>query len=64
MDEEGWSTADWNLKPRCDDNGDYEPKQCDQITGECWCVTQCGNEINQTRGPDEFVKCSKCTNMS
>ncbi|XP_072050232.1 uncharacterized protein [Amphiura filiformis] len=54
-DELSWSTS--SLKHVCDDNGDYEPKQCDASLGECWCVDLCGTEVDGTRGVTEDVRC-------
>ncbi|CAH1246674.1 KCP [Branchiostoma lanceolatum] len=36
--------------PRCDDHGMYESVQCHGV--ECWCVTPCGEEIEDTRTTD------------
>ena len=35
--------------PQCTLYGHYIPKQCNQSTGECWCVTIEGKEIPGTR---------------
>uniref|UniRef100_A0A3Q4GVY4 Nidogen 1b n=1 Tax=Neolamprologus brichardi TaxID=32507 RepID=A0A3Q4GVY4_NEOBR len=38
--------------PRCDEHGAYEPTQCHQSIGQCWCVDANGQEIANTRtGP-------------
>ncbi|XP_066454208.1 saxiphilin-like isoform X2 [Eleutherodactylus coqui] len=38
--------------PKCDEKGDYIPKQCHGSTGQCWCVNTDGEEIAGTRtGP-------------
>uniref|UniRef100_I3KP00 Nidogen 1 n=1 Tax=Oreochromis niloticus TaxID=8128 RepID=I3KP00_ORENI len=38
--------------PRCDEHGAYEPTQCHQSIGQCWCVDANGQEIPNTRtGP-------------
>ncbi|XP_019635444.1 PREDICTED: kielin/chordin-like protein [Branchiostoma belcheri] len=36
--------------PRCDDHGMYDSVQCHGV--ECWCVTPCGEEIEDTRTTD------------
>lgn len=35
--------------PRCADNGDYLPEQCQGDTGFCYCATKDGKEIQGTR---------------
>ncbi|CDW55247.1 Mesocentin [Trichuris trichiura] len=36
--------------PECDDNGDFDPLQCHQSTGQCWCVdVKTGQEIPGTK---------------
>ncbi|XP_056419511.1 saxiphilin-like [Hyla sarda] len=38
--------------PKCDDDGEYVPKQCHGSTGHCWCVNKDGEEIEGSRaGP-------------
>uniref|UniRef100_A0A3B4FBM3 Nidogen-1-like n=1 Tax=Pundamilia nyererei TaxID=303518 RepID=A0A3B4FBM3_9CICH len=38
--------------PRCDERGAYEPTQCHQSIGQCWCVDANGQEVPNTRtGP-------------
>ena len=60
-DELGWS--DSRSAPTCDESdGSYEPKQCNEITGECWCVGACGDEIDGTRETATSVNCSKSKN--
>ncbi|XP_066270065.1 uncharacterized protein [Branchiostoma lanceolatum] len=40
--------------PECDEDGEFEPTQCDGNSGECWCVNRAGREIPGTRtGPGE-----------
>ncbi|XP_061600781.1 nidogen-1 isoform X2 [Cololabis saira] len=44
--------------PSCDENGDYEPMQCDRSTGQCWCVDLYGREIPGSRsGPGSRPMC-------
>ncbi|XP_006027958.1 testican-2 [Alligator sinensis] len=35
--------------PSCDEDGYYRKMQCDQSSGECWCVDQLGMELTGTR---------------
>lgn len=35
--------------PSCDEDGYYRKMQCDQSSGECWCVDQLGVELTGTR---------------
>ena len=35
--------------PRCKDDGSFENKQCEPVTGQCWCVHKNGREIPGTR---------------
>ncbi|KAG9485130.1 hypothetical protein GDO78_008303 [Eleutherodactylus coqui] len=35
--------------PSCDEDGYYRKMQCDQASGECWCVDQHGSELTGTR---------------
>lgn len=37
--------------PQCTIFGNYMSQQCNQNTGECWCVTKMGQEIPNTRTP-------------
>ncbi|XP_072319180.1 nidogen-2 [Eucyclogobius newberryi] len=37
--------------PQCDANGQYNPLQCHQSTGHCWCVDGAGQERSGTRTP-------------
>ncbi|XP_041834654.1 equistatin-like [Melanotaenia boesemani] len=37
--------------PECDENGEYQPKQCHASTGECWCVDKRGIQISETKIP-------------
>ena len=48
--------------PSCDEDGYYRKLQCDQSSGDCWCVDQLGLELTGTRthgSPD----CGKGGNM-
>ncbi|XP_073533084.1 thyroglobulin [Phyllobates terribilis] len=48
--------------PRCKDSGGYEPVQCDQPLGECWCVDSEGMEIYGTRQMGAPQQCpERCT---
>lgn len=35
--------------PSCDEDGYYRKMQCDQGSGDCWCVDQLGLELTGTR---------------
>ena len=41
----------------CDDRGNFKPRQCCHMTGECWCVNDIGNEIEGTRKMDKNIEC-------
>nr|XP_055025430.1 nidogen-1 [Misgurnus anguillicaudatus] len=44
--------------PTCDAQGDYDPMQCHESIGQCWCVDRNGREISGTRtGPGTFPEC-------
>nr|XP_056710635.1 thyroglobulin [Euleptes europaea] len=43
-------------KPLCDENGAYEPMQC-QPDGQCWCVDSKGQEIPGTRSQGQRPAC-------
>ncbi|XP_008305030.1 nidogen-1 [Stegastes partitus] len=44
--------------PKCDENGAYNPMQCHDSTGHCWCVDRNGQEIPGTRsGPGSRPMC-------
>ncbi|XP_023133776.2 nidogen-1 [Amphiprion ocellaris] len=44
--------------PTCDENGAYNPMQCHDSTGHCWCVDRNGQEIPGTRsGPGSRPMC-------
>ncbi|XP_041834475.1 thyroglobulin-like isoform X1 [Melanotaenia boesemani] len=47
--------------PECDENGDYQPKQCHASTGECRCVDKRGIQISgtETRAGSPPPDCSK-----
>ncbi|EDO40371.1 predicted protein, partial [Nematostella vectensis] len=44
--------------PRCTLDGAYEDVQCQESTGECWCVDAQGSELDGTRST-ELVTCHK-----
>nr|XP_033789280.1 thyroglobulin isoform X2 [Geotrypetes seraphini] len=44
--------------PSCDENGEYQPVQC-QRGGQCWCVNSKGREIYGTRRQGALPKCEK-----
>ena len=46
-------------EPRCTSDGEFEPVQCHQTSGECWCVDDRGIEIPGTRGSTKPT-CGKC----
>nr|UZF13190.1 saxiphilin [Epipedobates tricolor] len=37
--------------PKCDEKGNYAPKQCHGSSGYCWCLNENGEEIEGTRTP-------------
>ncbi|KAL1006142.1 hypothetical protein UPYG_G00068340 [Umbra pygmaea] len=44
--------------PTCDQHGAYEPTQCHESIGQCWCVDVNGQEIPNTRtGPGQRPLC-------
>lgn len=44
--------------PTCDAQGEYEPMQCHDSIGQCWCVDRDGQEISGSRtGPGTFPEC-------
>lgn len=44
--------------PTCDARGEYDPMQCHDSVGQCWCVDRDGEEISGTRtGPGRFPEC-------
>ena len=47
-------------QPQCDENGEFAPMQCNDATGECWCVRPNGQDIpgTITREPHRPV-CSR-----
>ncbi|KHJ46816.1 fibronectin type III domain protein [Trichuris suis] len=49
--------------PECDDNGDFDPLQCHQSAGQCWCVdVKTGQEIPGTKRNivDGTPECKGC----
>lgn len=45
--------------PTCDPVGDFEPVQCDPLTGNCFCVDQAGFELAGTRARSlDLVNCT------
>ncbi|XP_026098483.1 H-2 class II histocompatibility antigen gamma chain-like [Carassius auratus] len=45
-------------KPKCDEQGNYQPMQCWHSTGYCWCVDKNGNEISGTKVRGKRPACS------
>ena len=45
--------------PRCEEDGSYSPKQCDNNTAYCWCSTPQGEKILETQMRFEQPDCSK-----
>ncbi|XP_044148300.1 saxiphilin-like isoform X10 [Bufo gargarizans] len=39
------------FEPKCDEKGNYQPKQCHGSTGYCWCVNEEGKTIDGTKTP-------------
>ncbi|XP_028399649.1 neurogenic locus notch homolog protein 2-like isoform X2 [Dendronephthya gigantea] len=37
------------LKPSCEEDGSYSPKQCHKSSAYCWCVTRWGKKIPRTQ---------------
>ncbi|XP_054832147.1 HLA class II histocompatibility antigen gamma chain [Eublepharis macularius] len=48
------------FRPRCDESGDYLPKQCNHSTGYCWCAYKNGTKIEGTEKREPL----DCTGMS
>jgi len=45
--------------PVCDQQGDFNPIQCDLITSKCWCVDETGLEVPGTRSAArDLVNCT------
>jgi len=45
--------------PKCDPLGDFEPVQCDPLTGNCFCVDESGFELAGTRARSlDLVNCT------
>ncbi|CAG5933645.1 unnamed protein product [Menidia menidia] len=45
----GGAPAPGSYIPQCDENGQYQQKQCHGSTGNCWCVDHLGQEKEGTR---------------
>ena len=47
----GWDSKpkDGLFMPDCDSDGAYNPVQCLQSNGPCWCVDESGHEVPGTR---------------
>ncbi|XP_010127473.1 PREDICTED: HLA class II histocompatibility antigen gamma chain, partial [Chlamydotis macqueenii] len=43
-----------HFHPQCDENGDYQPKQCNASTGYCWCSYRNGTKIEGTDTREEL----------
>jgi hypothetical protein len=41
--------------PRCRSDGSFEPVQCQESTGQCWCVDLMGNELRSTRSSAQIT---------
>ncbi|XP_051487204.1 HLA class II histocompatibility antigen gamma chain isoform X1 [Apus apus] len=52
-----------HFRPRCDENGDYLPKQCNPSTGYCWCSYKNGTKIEGT-ATREKLECPDVTAAS
>ncbi|XP_077209029.1 thyroglobulin [Paroedura picta] len=48
----------YTYRPLCDEDGDYEPTQC-QLDGQCWCVDSEGQELMGTRRKGERPTCGE-----
>ena len=44
-----------DLLPECDEFGHYLPKQCNGDSTMCWCVSQCGDVLMETKGGPDLV---------
>jgi len=45
--------------PKCDPLGDFEPVQCDPLSGNCFCVDESGFELAGTRARSlDIVNCT------
>lgn len=43
--------------PRCRPDGSFQPQQCQESTGQCWCVDENGNELHGTKSSSQ-ITCS------
>ena len=51
--------------PVCDQQGDFNPIQCDLITSKCWCVDEMGFEVPGTRAAArDLVNCTGLSQAS
>lgn len=53
----GSESAEGPQSLACDKTGGYAPLQCDQSSGNCWCVDRLGREISRTRRSDGLHDC-------
>lgn len=56
-DSKGGESGHSQRLPACDKTGGYNPLQCDQSSGSCWCIDRLGREIPRTRNNDTRRNC-------